>query len=123
MAITGAHVLLYTSEPEAARDVFRDVLGWPHVDTGGGWLIFKMPPAELGVHPAQGPGCDAGWRHQVSLMCDDLDATMADLRAAGVEMRGEPVQEPWGTSVLVVLPGDLELQLYQPNYEPATNLA
>ena len=55
MAITGAHVLLYTSEPDKLRDVLRDVFGWDHVDAGGGWLIFKLPPAEVGVHPADAP--------------------------------------------------------------------
>ena len=75
MAIIGTHALLYTSEPEAVRDIFRDVFGWKHVDAGHGWLIFALPPAELGVHPGEGPTFDAGVRHQLSLMCDDLDAT------------------------------------------------
>ena len=75
MAITGAHALFYTSEPEALRAMLRDVFGWKHVDAGDGWLIFKLPPAELGVHPAEGPTFDGGVRHQMSFMCDDINAT------------------------------------------------
>lgn len=66
MAVTGAHVLLYSSEPEALRAVFKDVLGWDHVDAGDGWLIFGLPPAEIAVHPAESPS------HELTLMCDDL---------------------------------------------------
>lgn len=69
MAITGTHVLLYSSEPEKLRAMLRDAFGWPHVDAGEGWLIFAVPPSEVGVHPAEGPKHDAGTRHQFSLMC------------------------------------------------------
>ena len=65
MGIVGAHMLLYTSEPEALRATLRDVFGWKHVDAGEGWLIFKLPPAELGVHPAEGPTYESGMRHQI----------------------------------------------------------
>jgi catechol 2,3-dioxygenase-like lactoylglutathione lyase family enzyme len=96
MAITGTHMLLYTSEPDALRAVLRDVMGWPHVDAGEGWLIFALPPAEVGVHPAEGPTYESGTRHQLSLMCDDIGATVAELRGKGVEVRGEPEDEGWG---------------------------
>mgnify|MGYP006203593707 CR=1 FL=1 len=76
MAVIGAHMLLYTSEPEALRAMLRDVFGFTHVDAGGGWLIFALPPAELGVHPAEGPTWDSGVRHQISFMCDDIQATI-----------------------------------------------
>ena len=69
MAITGAHMLLYTSEPEALRATLGDVFGWSHVDAGDGWLIFAMPPAEIGVHPAEGPTWESGVRHQDSARC------------------------------------------------------
>jgi predicted enzyme related to lactoylglutathione lyase len=118
MAIIGTHMLVYTSEPEAVRGIFRDVFGWPHVDDGQGWLIFALPPAEIGVHPAEGPA-SAGGGHQVTLMCDDIVATTADLRARGVELRGEPVDEGWGITIQMVLPGDLELMLYQPRHAVA----
>ena len=74
MAITGVHTLFHTTEPEALRTVLADVLGWSYVDSGGGWLIFKMPPAEMGVHPSGEAS------HEISLMCDDLDATVRWLR-------------------------------------------
>lgn len=80
MAVIGAHALLYTSEPDALRAMLRDVFGFKHVDAGDGWLIFALPPAELGVHPAEGPTYESGVRHQFTLMCDDIATTVADLR-------------------------------------------
>lgn len=123
MAITGAHVLLYTPEPEALRATLRDLFGWKHVDAGDGWLIFKLPPAELGVHPAEGPTYEAGIRHQLSLMCDDITATAQDLRGRkGVEVIGDPVDEGWGITVMLVLPGGVNVMLYQPRHPIATGL-
>ena len=113
MAITGAHVLLYTPEAEALRAVLRDVLGWSHVDAGHGWLIFALPPAELGVHPGDTTA------HEFSLMCDDLTATMADLRAKGIEFRGDPVEAGFGVAATMVLPGAVEVTLYQPRHPTA----
>jgi predicted enzyme related to lactoylglutathione lyase len=83
MAIIGTHALLYTSEPDAVRALFRDVFGWKHVDAGHGWLIFALPPAELGIHPAEGPTFEGGARHQLSFMCDDIHETIADSAARG----------------------------------------
>jgi catechol 2,3-dioxygenase-like lactoylglutathione lyase family enzyme len=119
MAIIGAHALLYTSEPEAVRALFRDVFGWKHVDDGDGWLIFALPPAELGVHPAEGPTFDRGTRHQLTLMCDDIAATVDDLRAKGIEVRGDPTDEGFGVTTTLVLPGDLESMLYEPRHSTA----
>jgi predicted enzyme related to lactoylglutathione lyase len=119
MAITGAHALLYTSEPEAVRAIFRDVFGWKHVDDGGGWLIFALPPAELGIHPAEGPTFQTGVRHQLTLMCDDLTATIEELRSKGIEVGGEPQDEGFGITTTIVLPGDLELMLYEPRHRTA----
>ncbi len=119
MAITGVHCLLYTSEPDAVRAIFRDVFGWEHVDDGQGWLIFALPPAELGVHPAEGPTYDSGTSHQVTFMCEDLEATIADLRGHGLEVRGEPEDEGWGITTTLVLPGGLEVMLYQPRHKTA----
>ncbi|MBW7904990.1 MAG: extradiol dioxygenase [Phycisphaerae bacterium] len=114
MPIIGAHALLYTSEPDALRAMLRDVFGFPHVDAGEGWLIFALPPAELGVHPAEGPTYESGTRHQVTFMCDDIEATVRDLRRKGVDVRGEPFNEGWGIHVTLVLPGGVEVLLYQP---------
>lgn len=82
--ITAVHTLVYAHDADAARAFFRDVLRWPHVDAHDGWLVFRTGPSELGVHPTS----DAP-QHQISLMCDDLEQTMADLRAKGAEFAGE----------------------------------
>ena len=111
--ITGAHVLLYTPEAEALRGVLRDVMGWSHVDAHDGWLIFKLPPAELAVHPGDSP------RHELSLMCDDIHATVADLREKGIEIRGEPEAAGFGVQVTMVLPGGVEVILYEPRHATA----
>lgn len=113
MAITGVHTLLYSPEADALRDVLKDVFGWRHVDAGGGWLIFALPPAEIAVHP------DAEARHEVSLVCDDLDATMAELRAKGVAFEATPSEQRWGTSITMVLPGEVRIMLYQPHHPMA----
>ena len=119
MAINGAHVLLYTSEPEALRAMLRDVFGWKHVDAGEGWLIFALPPAELGVHPAEGPTYDSGTRHQITLMCDDIRKTVAELKAKGVTVKGDPEDEGWGITVTLALPGGCDVMLYQPRHPVA----
>jgi catechol 2,3-dioxygenase-like lactoylglutathione lyase family enzyme len=108
--ITGVHILIYTSEPEAVRAVFRDTFGWKHVDDGDGWLIFALPPAELGVHPGEASGQD------LSLMCDDVVATVAELRSKGIEFRGEPEDMGFGIGVTMLLPGGAELLLYEPRH-------
>jgi hypothetical protein len=113
MAITGAHMILHTSEPDALRAVLRDVFGWDNVDGGGGWLIFALPPAELGVHPSDGPS------HQFSLMCDDVETTMADLKAKGIEFNGEPMEAGFGIVVTMVLPGNVDVMLYEPKHPTA----
>ena len=119
MAIIGTHALLYTTEPDAVRAIFRDVFGFDFVDTGHDWLIFSLPPAELGVHPGEGPTFDAGVRHQLTFMCDDLDTTMEELRAKGIEIQGEPQNEGWGITTTMVLPGGLDVMLYQPRHPVA----
>jgi predicted enzyme related to lactoylglutathione lyase len=119
MGITGAHVLLYSSEPEALRATLRDVFGWKHVDAGEGWLIFALPPAELGVHPADGPTWESGVRHQLTFMCDDLEATIRELEAKGVEVKGDPEDEGWGITVMIGLPGGVEVLLYEPRHPVA----
>jgi hypothetical protein len=119
MAIIGAHVLLYSPEPEALRAVFRDVFGFKYVDAGEGWLIFALPPAEIGVHPAEGPTYESGTRHQFSLMCDDIHATVRDLRAKGIDVQGEPTDEGYGIIVMLNLPGGVQVQLYEPRHPMA----
>ena len=119
MAIIGAHVVLYTSEPDAVRAILRDAFGWRHVDAGDGWLIFAMPPSEVGVHPAEGPTFHSGVRHQLTLMCDNLDATLADLQSKGISTQGYPEDEGWGITIMINLPGGLEVMLYEPRHPMA----
>ena len=119
MAIIGAHVLLYTPEAEALRSTFRDVLGFKHVDAGGGWLIFALPPAELGIHPTDSPGEEASVHHEFSLMCDDIEATVRELRAKGITVQGEPEDHGYGITVMLTLPGGVEVQLYEPRHPVA----
>jgi hypothetical protein len=119
VTITGVHALLYTEEPEALRNILRDVFDFKHVDAGDGWLIFALPPAELAIHPAEGPTFETGVRHQLTFMCDDIATTVEKLRTKGVEVRGEPLDEGWGISTTLVLPGDVEVMLYEPRHPTA----
>ena len=123
MAIIGAHVLLYTSEAEALRATLRDVFGFKYVDAGDGWLIFALPPAELGVHPAEGPTYESGVRHQFSFMCEDIHATIRELCAKGIDVQGEPTDEGYGITVMLNLPGGVEVMLYQPRHPMAITRA
>ncbi|MBV6702223.1 extradiol dioxygenase [Kitasatospora aureofaciens] len=114
--INGAHVIVYSRDAEADRVFFRDVLGWPHVDAGGGWLIFRLPPSEVAVHPAGSPA------HELFLMCDDLDTTVRELTAQGVEFTEPATSVGWGLKTVLRLPGGGELGLYQPRHEVAHSL-
>jgi catechol 2,3-dioxygenase-like lactoylglutathione lyase family enzyme len=114
--ITGGHVIIYSQNAEADRAFFRDVLKYPQVDAGAGWLVFRLPPTELAVHPADGPGS-----HQLYLICDDLTATMAELAAAGVHC-APTTEARWGRLTSLALPGGGELGLYQPRHPLAIDL-
>jgi len=121
--INGAHILLYSTNAEADRAFFRDVLEWRHVDAGHGWLIFKLPPGELAVHPAEGEGHE-GHRMlgaHLYLMCKDLKATMKTLAAMKVECT-EVTNERWGIRTTVKLPSGGEIGLYQPSHKTAIGL-
>ena len=124
--INGAHVLFYTANPEADRRFFREVLGFPSVDAGGGWLIFALPPTEAAFHPMEEPTGSA--RAEPSLlgsavyfMCDDLDATMRELAQKGVRCAA-PSREPWGLRTTIPLPSGGEVGLYQPTHPTALGL-
>lgn len=121
--ITALHTLVYADDPDAARAFFRDVLQLPGVDTGGGWLIFRTGPSELGVHPSSWEGVGGGSERteqsfDLSLMCDDLAATIAELGERGAEFKGDVQEEPWGSTVRLVVPGAGTMMLYQPKYRP-----
>ena len=125
--ITAVHTIVYTSDPDATRAFFRDVLEFPSVDTGGGWLIFRTGPSELGVHSRswehEGTTGSTDQQFDVSLMCDDLDATVAQLTAKGAEFAGGQLDQGWGVTIQLKVPGAGELTLYQPKYDPpATSL-
>jgi catechol 2,3-dioxygenase-like lactoylglutathione lyase family enzyme len=117
MPIVGAHMLLYTPEAEAVRAVLRDVFEWDYVEDHPGWLIFALPPSELGVHPS-----DGATQHRICLMCDDLERTTAELRAKGVEFRGEPEEESFGVTTTMLLPGGVEILLYEPRHRTPLEL-
>jgi len=108
--IIGAHSIIYSTNADADRAFLRDVLRFTHVDVGGGWLIFGLPPAELAVHPS-----DKNSVHELYLMCDDIEALIADLRARNVAC--EPVQnQGWGLLTHLTLPGGGRLGIYQPRH-------
>jgi catechol 2,3-dioxygenase-like lactoylglutathione lyase family enzyme len=116
MAVVGAHMLLYTTEPEELRATLRDAFGLEFVEAHPGWLIFKLPPAELGVHPASADfGVDPQdeTKHELCFMCDDLAETVAELCAKGIEFVGEPQTESFGATITMVLPGGVRVLLYQ----------
>lgn len=112
--ITGVHALIYSAEAEALRRFFRDTLGFSSVDAGEGWLIFALPPAELGVHPA-----DEDIHHKLYLTCDDIQATVEALKAKGVEFSGTIIDEGWGLVARAKIPGAGELGIYQPRHATA----
>jgi catechol 2,3-dioxygenase-like lactoylglutathione lyase family enzyme len=109
--ITGVHAVMYTKDAEGLRAFVRDVLGFPSVDAGGGWLIFALPPAELAAHPAEGDG-----RHELYLMCDDIVATVDELKRKGVEFTGPVTDEGFGLMTAMKVPGGGELSLYEPRH-------
>jgi len=113
--ITGVHAILFAEDADAARAFFRDVLQWDAVDAGGGWLIFALPPAELGVHPVDA----GGQRHELYLMCDDIQATVDELTRKGVTFT-QPVEDVgFGLMTQLRVPGGGELGLYQPRHPAA----
>lgn len=113
--IRGVHTMFYTSQPEALRAFLRDVLGLPATDVGEGWLLFDLPGADMGCHPVEAEGPPSGTPH-VSFYCDDLEATMAELRARGVEFAGEVEDRGYGLVTRIRVPGDFEVELYEPSY-------
>ncbi len=116
--IKGVHTMFFSSEPEALREFIRDKLGFTHTDVGGGWLIFDLPEADMGCHPADesgGHGKPAG-THDISFYCDDLEKTVEELRGRGVEFSGEIEDAGFGLVTHFLMPGKLRVQLYQPHY-------
>ena len=109
--ITGAHTVIYSADAEADRAFFRDVLGFPSVDAGGGWLIFGLPSGEAAFHPA-----GEGGGQELYLMCDDVHGAVEELTAKGVEFSRGVSDEGWGLVTAMRLPGGGELSLYEPRH-------
>jgi predicted enzyme related to lactoylglutathione lyase len=109
--ITGVHAIVFSPDAAKVRAFFADVLGLRSADAGNGWLIFALPPAELAVHPAEGDG-----RHELYLMCDDIHATLAELRAKGAEVARDVSDQGWGLLAAIRLPDGGELPIYQPRH-------
>ena len=111
--ITGAHIIVYSKDPESDRAFFRDVLKFPAVDAGHGWLIFALPPAEAAFHPSEKNDL-----HELYFMCDDLKAMMDTLRGKKVKC-GSVKEERWGSLTTILLPGGGKVGLYQPKHTTA----
>jgi catechol 2,3-dioxygenase-like lactoylglutathione lyase family enzyme len=118
--VIGTHAIIYAEDAERTRAFIRDILGYSYVDAHEGWLIFKLPPAELGVHPIE--PSESG-KHELYLMCDDIDRTVADLTAKGVEFSGEVINAGFGMLITIKVPGGGELGLYEPRHPMAISLS
>lgn len=114
--IRGMHGMLYSSQPEALRAFLRDKLGFDGTDVGEGWLIFDAPEADLGVHPTEGSDVPSGMA-TVSFYCDDVEQTVRELSARGVEFTQEIEDHGYGLVTYFRVPGGFNVQLYQPKYQ------
>lgn len=119
--ITAAHTLIYSDDPVATREFFRDVFELPTVDAGDGWLIFKLPPAELGVHPTEG-GSVAVDTMRLSFICTGLGATIAELTAKGANVVAEPRDAGYGVVATLEVPGGVSIDVYEPRHATAFDL-
>jgi predicted enzyme related to lactoylglutathione lyase len=117
--ISAVHTVIYTKQAEAVRAFFRDVLEFPFVDAGGGWLIYALPPGELGIHPTDSD--DEHGHHNLYLMCDDIEATVAQLKAKGVEFTRPIKNAGFGLLTALKLPDGTELHLYEPRHASPLN--
>ena len=114
--IRGVHTMFYTSEPEALRAFLRDKLGLPATDVGDGWLIFQLPEADMGCHPADPKQGARSGTHDISFYCDDIETTVAELKAKGVEFTEPVADHGYGLVTHFKVPGNFKVQLFQPRY-------
>ena len=114
--IKGVHTMFYSAEPQKLRAFLRDVIGFPATDVGDGWLIFSLPEADMGVHPAYDEPHARPNTHNISFYTSDIRKTVAELKAKGVEFTGDVTDQGFGLVTFFKAPGDLVLQLYQPHY-------
>jgi len=120
--INGSHVIIYSSDADADRAFFRDVLEYPSADAGGGWLIFALPPSEVAVHP--GDVSDGASVHELYLMCDDIKATVEELTAKGVSFEddGAITDQRWGLVAALRLPSGGKVGIYEPRHPSPLDL-
>ncbi len=116
--INAIHTMIFASDAAKTRAFLRDVLKLDHVDAGDGWLIFALPPAEMGVHPVEDGEQP---HHRLYLMCDDIKKTMADLKTKGVQFTGEAQDQGWGVLATMLIPGGGEIALYEPRHPSPMN--
>ena len=115
--INALHAIINAHDSDKARIFFKDVLGWPSVDAGRGWLIFALPPAEIAAHPTDDATING--RCDLYLMCDDIEQTLAEPKATGVEPLRSPADRGWGIFTAIQVPGAGEIGLYQPKHPVA----
>ena len=115
--INAVHALMYVKDADAARRFFKETLGWPSVDAGEGWLIFALPPGEMGVHPAENG--DENGSYELYLMCDDVAKTIGELERKGVEVVDPIADRGWGLVTSIRIPGGTKMGLYQPRHPTA----
>ncbi len=127
--ITAVHTLVYSDDPDATRGFLRDVLGWPfveHAESGEGWLIFGTGPSEMGVHPTRGIWEGEEYvqprHHMVSLVCDDIEATRAELEAKGATFSSPILDHGYGRLSMLDVPGTDPIQIYEPSHPTAYDL-
>lgn len=121
--IRGVHTMFYTSEAEALRAFLRDKLGFPSTDVGGGWLIFDLPEADMGCHPAEARDGARSGTHAISFYTDDIKTTVQELKTKGVEFVDEIQDRVYGLFTHFKVPGGFQVQLYQPAYKKSTTKA
>lgn len=114
--ITGVHTMFYSSQVDELRRFIRDKLGFPFTDVGGGWLIFDLPEAEMGCHPADASDGQRAGTHSISFYCDDIESTVAELKSRGVEFTTGVTDAGYGFTTQFKMPGDVLVDLYQPKY-------
>ena len=115
--IRGVHTMFYSSAPDELRSFLRDKLGLKATDVGDGWLIFDLPEAEMGCHPADSSAGKQSGTHSISFYCDDINKTVAELKAKGVSFAGPIKDEGYGLVTHMIVPGNFQVQLYQPRYQ------
>jgi len=119
--IRGLHGMFYSAQADQLREFLRDKMCLPFSDVGGGWLIFDIPEADIGVHPVD-DAAHSG-THDISFYCDDIEGTVADMRARGVEFNGDITDQGWGRAIKLTLPGGVPVQIYEPRYQKSTKAA